>query len=267
MAYTTGNAERDKRLRRAIGELIACHEEVTFEAVAAHLPKDFELEEIEFSSMLADMAQGEDEPTEPPPPPPQVERVAPRALMIDKSPHGAPLPPETQENFESPREAEDEPPQIDTAEATPQPEIRLTAQEANRAVLDAQNRLGESRIQINLARDKTKRARAKLAAAITAWQEGAPPYTQEQLVRDHLRSEQEKRRQRIEGGIPPEYKPVGKSALDRAAAYSRDHTPEGAVRSRMQIGARRGAFPKSMQGQVNTDPRRGAVYKPLSVKA
>ena len=260
MAFTTGVPERDKRLRRAIGEVIAFNEPMSFEQVTQHLPKDFELEPEEYSGMLADMAHGEE-------PPPQVERVAPRTLMIAETPEGNPLPPETQENFESPREAEAAEPDEVTADATPQPEIRLTAQEANRAVLDAQNRLGQARINIDIARDKTAKARAKLANAITVWQTGLPPYTQEQLVRDHLRSEQEKRRQRIEGGIPPEYKPVGKSALDRAAAYSRDHTPEGAVRSRMQIGARRGAFPKSMQGQLNHDPRRGPVFKPPSVKA
>jgi hypothetical protein len=261
MTYTTGNVERDKRLRRAIGEIIACNEDLTIEAIAAHLPKDFELETAEAEGMAADMGHLETQP-EPP-----VERVNPRALMIEKTPHGAPLPPETLENFEAPREAEDEPSHINTANATPVLEIGMTGQEANNAILAAQNRLGEARIKINVARDSTARARAALASAITIWQTGLPPYTHENLIRDHLRSEQAKRKARIEGGVPPEYKPVGKSALDRAAAYSRDHTPEGAVRSRMQIGARRGAFPKSMQGQVNTDPRRGAVYKPPGVKA
>jgi hypothetical protein len=263
MTYSTGNSERDTRLRRAIGEAIACNEPMTLEQVAAHLPKDFDLEADELSGMLDAMAHDNDAPDEPPP---QVERVAP--LLIDATPDGHPFAqPKSLEKIEPPREAEAAEPHNDAADEAPQPEIRLTAQEANNAVLAAQNRLGEARININLARENTKRARGKLAAAITAWQNGATPYTQEQLVRDHLRSEQEKRRQRIEQGVPPQVKRVGKSALDISAAYSRDNTPEGAVRSRMQIGARRGAFPKSMQGQKNFDPARGAVYKPPSVKA
>ncbi len=264
MAYTTGSAERDKFLRRAIGEVIACHEQMTLEVVAAeHLPKDFELEADELSGMLDDMTHGDDAPDEPP----QVERVPPRkALMIDKSPHGAPLPPETLEKIEPPRAPEAEPPHIDAADEAPQPEIRMTAQEANQAILKAQNRLGNARIKINVTRDATAKARAKLADAITEWQSGAKPYTREALVRDHIRASNEARAQRVAQGIPPQVKAVGRSAIDRSAAYSKDYSAEGAARSRMQVGARRGAFPSSMKFQQNFDPKRGAVAK-LPVKA
>lgn len=266
MAYTTRNAERDKRIRRAIGEIVACNEPLTFEAIAEKLPKDFDLETAEAEGIAGNMGLLESDP-KPDEPPPQVERVSPRkALMIETSPHGAPLP-ETLEKIEPPRGAEATEPQEDAADATPQPEIRLTAQEANKAILDGQNRLGEARIQINKARDKTAKARAALASAITAWQNGAPAYTREQMTRDFIRGSNEARRQRIEGGIPPEVKAVGKSAIDRSAAYSKDYSAEGAARSRMQHGARRGAFPSSMKFQQNFDPRRGPVAKLPSVKA
>ncbi len=98
MTYSTGNSERDTRLRRAIAETIACNEPMTLEQVAAHLPKDFDLEADELSGMLDAMAHDNDAPDEPPP---QVERVAPHAaLMIAETPEGHPFAqPETQENF------------------------------------------------------------------------------------------------------------------------------------------------------------------------
>jgi hypothetical protein len=262
MVSATGSAIRDQVLYAAIRNLKA---EATFEAVAAALPVDFDLDEIEYSGAIKILAlQSKDDPPEPPP---QVERAAPRALLIDKNPDGHSLvPPKSLEKIEPPRDAQPEPPPIATAEATPEPV--LTAIEANHAILKAQNRLGEARIRLQHARDARMKAQGKLADAITAWQNGQEPYTQENLIRDHLRSEQEKRRVRIEQGVPPQAKIVGNSAVDRAAAYGKDNSPEGFVHSRMQAGRRRGAFPASEQYQRNTDPRRGPVFtgKP-SVKA
>jgi hypothetical protein len=257
MVSATGSAIRDQVLYAAIRNLKV---EATFEAVAAALPADFDLDEIEYSGARKILAlQSKDDPHEPPP---LVERVAPRALLIDKNPDGHSLvPAKSFEKIEPPRAAQPEPPPIATAEVTPEP-VRMTAIEANHAILKAQNRLGEARIRLQHARDGKMKAQAKLADAITAWQNGQEPYTQENLIRDHLRSEQEKRRMRIEQGVPPQAKIVGNSALDRAAAYGKDNSPEGFVHSRMQAGRRRGAFPASEQYRRNIDPRRGPVFKP-----
>jgi hypothetical protein len=263
----TGNDTRDKFLRRAIGEVVALHERPTLQTISERLPKDFAADQEEVDGMLAEMNIGVAAEKPKAIPSQKTENLAP---MIQTNPEGHALASKSLENFEPPREAEADESHEDAADETPAPEIRLTAQEANAAILKAQNRLGEARIVIQRRRDATAKARAALATAITVWQCGLPPYSREQLVRDHLRSEQEKRRQRIEGGIPPEVKPVGKSAIDRRAAYSTDNSAEGFARKRNAVeggdGARRGAFPKSMMNQRNFDPRRGPVFKPPGVK-
>jgi len=253
MTYSTGNIERDKMLRRVIGELVACHEKPTLAAVQENLPRDFDADADEVMGMLIDMKLVEVEHVEPVEPP---AKIGPTLTA----------PPKPLKKIEPPREAQPEPPHEDTADSAP--ERILSAQEANNAILAASNRVAEARASLTVRRRETATARAALANAITIWQTGLPPYTREQLIRDHLRSEQEKRRQRIEGGIPPQVKIVGKSAIDRAAAYSHDNSPEGAVQSRMQgNGRRRGAYPKNMLHQKNFDPARGPVFKVPGVKA
>ncbi len=263
MSYSTGNLERDKMLRKAINRVRGRGEEMTLENIASKLPPDFQVDEQEAEGMLEAMQAG-------------VSSSAPAAsavgdVSLEVTAHvpdnAAPLIATNPEGHPFPKiePVEDEPVEPLTFEPPVEPPVerpRLTQIEANKAILAAQDRLGQARIEIQKARFNTQRARTALANQITIWQTGLPAYSREELVRDFLRSEQEKRRQRIEGGIPPEYKPVGKSAIDRAAAYSRDNSPEGAVRSRMTGGGmRRGAFPKSMQHQSNFDPRRGAVAK------
>jgi len=254
-SFATGSAIRDQVLYTAIRSVKG---EVTFEAVVAALPQDFDMDEIEYNAAIKILAVNMDEPPEPPP---QVERTAPRALMIDKNPDGHSLvQPKSLEKIEAARAPQPEPSPVTTAKAAPEPV--MTAFEANAAILKAQNRLGEARIRVQRARDAKMKAQGALADAITAWQNGQEPYSQENLIRDHLKSEQEKRRQRIEGGIPPQVKPRGGSAIDIAAAYSKDNSPEGFTRSRMQNGRSRGAFSKIAQHQINYDPRRGPVGKP-----
>jgi hypothetical protein len=254
MVSATGNAIRDQILYAAIRKLTG---EITFEATVAALPNDFDLDETEYNGAIKilDLYGAPDDPE-----PPQGERTAP--LMIDKTPDGKhSLIPKTLEKIGAPRAPLPERPPIATARATPEP-VRLTAIQANHAVLEAQRRLGEGRIVLQRARDAKIKAQGALANAITIWQTGMPPYTQENLIRDHLRSEQEKRRQRIEGGAPPQAKTHGHSAIDIAAAYSKDNSPEGFARSRFENGRQRGAFPKSALHQKNYDPRRGPVFKP-----
>jgi hypothetical protein len=240
MVTATGSPIRDKILYDVIRKLTG---EVTFEAAVAALPTDFDLDDVEFNGAVS------------------ILRMAP--MMISENPDGHSLAPsKSLENIEPPRDAKPEPPHIDTAEATPEP-VRMTAVQANRVIIDAQTHLGEARIVLQRARDHKMKSQGALATAITAWQNGAPPYTQEMLIRDHLRSEQEKRRVRTEQGVPPQAKTHGNSAVDIAAAYSKDNSPEGAVRSRFQNdGRRRGAFPKSQLGTRNYDPARGPVWKP-----
>jgi len=255
--FTTGNQERDQMYREKISSIGAG---VTFETLVAAMPADFGAEAEEYEAFLAQSFTGAA------PPPAGTDLTS--APMFDKTPDGqhSLVPSKSLENIEAPRAAEVEASGNDVA---PQPEILLTSAEANQAALSAQNKLTEAQVTARRAKEAAAKARAVLAAAIAEWRDGAPPYTQEMLLRDHLRSEQEKRKARIEGGGAQMPAPrVGRSYIDKAAAYGRDASPEGHVRSRMQNGgSHRGAFPSSQKYQMNYDPKRGPVAKPPGAKA
>ena len=96
------------------------------------LPQDFAPEEDESEKLLAEMSDSRRSTLAEPQPQ--------TALMIDKTPDGRSLvPPKSLNNFDAPREAEADEPQA------PQPEIRLTAVEANRAVFTAKTNLAKRR--------------------------------------------------------------------------------------------------------------------------
>jgi hypothetical protein len=249
MTSATGNLVRDTILYDALRKLGGSS---TFEETVAALPPDFDLDEMEYSGAI------------------KILKLAPhQPLMIETTPAGTPLAPEpvevVEEKFSNDIHGTIAP--SDTNERVGELPIepveeRLTLAQANDAVLDAENALGEARLALRNAQQRTKDARAALANAVTIWQTGLPVYSAERNVRDHLRASQAARRQRIELGGPTATTPPGKSYLDRAAKYGRDQSPEGAARSRMMHGAHRGAFPTSAKFQDNHDPRRGPVAKP-----
>jgi hypothetical protein len=258
MVSATANPVRDEILYSAIRKLGGSP---TFEETVAALPQDFDLDETEYSGAIKIVALKTQPPDEPPP---QVERVAPHALMIDKTPSGDPLPVEPVETIEAATEIEEAKPVENQGENPEEISSPLTQQEANDAVLAAENALGEARFALRRAQENTKAARAAVANAVTIWQTGLPVYSAERNVRDHLKQSQEARRIRVEQGGPTATARPGKSYLDRAAKYGRDNSPEGAARSRMQHGAHRGAFSRSevaANSFQNRDPRRGPVVK------
>jgi hypothetical protein len=249
MTYSTGSKERDTFLRRAIGEIVALKEPLSVEAIAANLPNDFELETEEAEGMCAAMGHLE-------------MAFIPAAAgkpLIEENPEGQPFP-KSLEKIEAAHASEAEASAEASADTTPVPV--MTRDEASNAVLAAHNALGEARIAYRKSQEATRAARAALATSITVWQTGQPPYTREDMTRDFIRGSNAARAQRAANGTPPQAKAIGKSYIDRAAAYDRDNSAEGAARSRMQTGSHRGAFPKSMKGALNFDPRRGPVAKP-----
>ena len=228
MASATGNPVRDGILYEVIRKIGGG---VSFESAVAALAPDFDLDESEYTAAMKilNMAPG-----------PQSDvPVRIEAGSEVPAPQSLPHPPQS-------------------IEAHPEP---LTHQEAADAVLATDNALGEARMKLRDRQAETKLARSALATSITIWQTGLPHYSAERNVRDHLKAEQAARRQRIEQGGPAATAQPGKSYIDRAAKYGRDNTPEGAARSRMQNGARRGAFGFSQKFQKNFDPARGPVAK------
>jgi hypothetical protein len=113
----------------------------------------------------------------------------------------------------------------------------------------AEQTLANARVAVMVAQNAERGARAKLAEAVTTFQKGFPKVTHEQLMRDVIASEQ----QRKAAGHPlrPQGQP-GKSVVDRVAFYGRGGNPA-------RGDYRRGAFAASAKGAPNYDPRRGAV--------
>ena len=265
MAYSTGVQERDKRLRRAIGEVLALHEQPSLDVVASHLPKDFELEEFELSSMLAD-----DTPDEPP----QVESTAPvpgwEALraglahkqMIEETPAGDPLP-KTLDKITSSQEFEDAPPHSLPAEATPVPEIN--EQQARAVLTHSNKRLADARSAMVVATETLKNLRANLSTEIYRWQLLFKPVqqTREQLVRETIAANQQLKQDIKDGKVaPPRHGgPRGRSYIDQtsgrggsandfARRYQGVHTTVNGQPVKVTKGARGNAFPSQYQGRT-----------------
>ena len=158
---TTGNDERDKMLRRAIGECIALREEPVIGLVIEKLPADFDLLPEELADALAEM------------------KLAPESLK----------------KIEAPRAPEPEPPHIDTADSTP--EAKISREQAQHLMEVAHVRLDNARIAVKIAQQDLGNTKGKLATAIIAWQQQADPLTpaerREREMRNHLASEQAKR--------------------------------------------------------------------------
>lgn len=236
MTYSTGNETRDAMLRRVIGEVLACHERPTLEAVAAGLPADFAVEQEEIDGMLGNMK----------PPPPEPFPVAPPGkLAIETTPAGDPLPteapaPAVTYTIEAATPAE-------AAAVVP----KIAEAEARRQLDEVNARLGAAREALVNAQIVRRDRRAALAASITAWQllsesatEGLTAEQRRQIeVRNHLAA----------------------TAAERASRRKAHSGATAFVQKNMRNGPQRGAY--SMQaavrsGFVNHNPSRGPVEKP-----
>jgi hypothetical protein len=148
-----------------------------------------------------------------------------------------------------------------------------TIQLALQCKIAADQALADARV-LQMTEDRQERElRAKLAEAVAAFQSGFPKVTRDQLMREFIASEQQRRA----GGVPQrqaQSRP-GKSYFDRSRFYgargdANDMARQSAPLTEAQArkigghgpgtkGNARGAFPKHMLGATNYDPRRGAV--------
>jgi hypothetical protein len=255
MTYSTGNAERDKRLRRSIGEVMMAHEQPTLEAVAKNLPQDFAVDAEELSGMLGEMGvikTGSDDA-----PPPQVAH----AQMIEQTPTGEKLPPpETLEKIALPDRPEGEQPHDPPAASTP--EAKISEGQARAMVTAANARLTRARERMVTAQNVLKARRADLSAEILGWQTLCKPMQQsrEDLVRQHIAANQQYKQDVADGKIaPPTPRTRGRSFIDRtsgrggnandfARRYSGEHASLGGAA--VHKGARRNAYPSQYQGRT-----------------
>lgn len=236
MTYTTGSEERDRWLKRALGEVLACHEQPTLEAVAAALPSDFQLDEEELSGMLGNMQPQTAEP---------FPAAPPGKPVIETTPAGDPLPTEAvapQGTYlieaSSPAEAE-----------TILPKVREA--EARRQLDEANAKLGAARESLVNAQVDRRHRREALAGAIHQWQllaenttDGMSAEARRQVeVRNHLAA----------------------TAAERAARGKPHPKAARFARRTMRNGPSRGAYSMSdaaRAGFINRDPSRGPVKLP-----
>lgn len=125
-----------------------------------------------------------------------------------------------------------------------------TREECNARGVELQTKLNAARAAVITLQQKLRDARGVAAKAVTEWQTGFRPITREQLVRQHIASEQQRKQDLKDGKIPPKQMPrVGNSYFDRAGAYGQGDASTFA-RKRMQRGGQRGAFPPNMRGRT-----------------
>jgi len=211
--YSTGNPERDTRLRRAIQECVACNEHPVYGNVIEHLPADFDLDaDEELRPMLADLYPAS-------------------APQID-------VPSESLENIEPPHANGAAPLDDPLADDALEPVI---------SVIEAQRLVAESHLRMARATDAQRTARGKVALALERFQR-ATMQTQDfsSLVREHIQSENQLRADRAAGKIPARHQRRLGSAIDSFAYHTRA-SGRGAGGGR-SFG--RGAYPASMRGRV-----------------
>lgn len=92
------------------------------------------------------------------------------------------------------------------------------------SVVEAQRRLVEAQLRCARATDRQRQARGNVALALEKFQRATmQTQTPEQLMREHIASENEQRRLRVEGKLPSRggQRRLG-SAIDATAYYSRN---------------------------------------------
>jgi hypothetical protein len=229
---------RNPRRNQMIEEAIAAHpgEPMTVANLAQYFEPAFDFGEDDLdwyreAHPIEFEAEAEPTPVATQAPAPEPQPPQARALAASRAPESKPLE----------RVAPEPAPPADPAA------IEAAVSRRNKAEQD----LANARV-LQITEDNTERAlRGDLAKAVGAFQSGFPPITREQLMRDVIASEQERKA----AGHPsrPKSQP-GKSVVDRVAFYGRGGNPA-------RGDYRRGAFSSQAKGAPNYDPRRGAVAK------
>jgi hypothetical protein len=231
----TGNPARDLMLRQAIEAY-----GTDLDALKAALPGDFGTDQDEVDAMVAAISVVEGQ---------HVETVETVEMLT---------PSKSLENIEPPHANGAARPHHEARPDAPQPETEpsLTLVEAQAALAVWQTKAQAARIELR-NRDMAQRtARGKLADAINYFLRGNVTMTREQLQREHIASEQQRK---AEGGGRRRHAPShGPSAYDigRAGHGNSVNQRYGAVRRALLPGQRayslEGAMARSGSAKVDT---------------
>lgn len=257
----TGNPERDRMLREAIGKVVGMGKTPSLKLVSRALPEDFALDQIELDAMLAAMNQ-----PSPDEPPPMIE-----ADPVKRDADGHPLipvnlvaRPKSLEKIDPPHANEPAQPHDDTANSTGEPEI---GEREARAILDHSNRrLSKARSAMVVAAETLKTYRADVSSAIYQWQLLFLPQQQtfESLIRDTIAANQQYKQDVKDGKIaPPPRQGRGRSYIDQTNGHG-GTASDFARRSQLQTagtegkpvykGYRRQSLPSQFQGRQIRPP-------------
>ena len=117
-----------------------------------------------------------------------------------------------------------------------------------------ENRLHQTRSEQMQAHRVARDKRGRVAECLQLWQTGGVVLTHAELIKQHLASEKELRRRRIEDGLSPQRnQSVGPSRVDREGAYSMGGSAEDHVRRHMQRGWRRGGLTATQAAHANAE--------------
>jgi hypothetical protein len=259
--------ERITMLRDAFAACFKAGENPTVKNIRGRLPKDFFLdfdsgEPLDDATVLAEIQEAQ--------------RSAARPHeMIEVSPHGAKLPPATVEEELGGGDLEDD---DDDSQAAPEtvsmPVVEAAPVARESTGLSPQARLTAARErerellgQLPILHANVKDARAALAEAVRAYQDGGPKQTHADLARDFIRASNAEREARARGeswAMRPARERRGNLApVDSQRIYSQGGNADDFARKQMKTGNRRGAYPKQSLGMTNRDPSRGAVPAPV----
>jgi hypothetical protein len=124
----------------------------------------------------------------------------------------------------------------------------LTRDDLLEYVTAVEDQLHIFRSEVRRLDELVLKARAVVAQKINQWQCGNKIITPEQNMREHLKSEQEKRRLRAAGLLPTREQPaVANSMIDHMRAPG-PIGPNSAAYYRQRNGFNRGAFPRQARG-------------------
>jgi hypothetical protein len=121
-------------------------------------------------------------------------------------------------------------------------------QEADAAILAAQNALAEARASVERLTRNVRIKRIACADAISNWQRSFPPIDRCTMVRQQIAADQARRladAPPVDPNAPPE-----RSYIDRAASYASGGTADDFARKFFRNGGcHRGGLPRSMVGR------------------
>ena len=283
---TENGNERAAMIRDALAQCFKAGEAANVANVKQKLPDDFwfdydsgkDLDDMEAFREIQSVFQTLPKPA-PDEPPPMVERVAPRAMIEDRPDGQGKLAPVEAEAFPAhlpPSEKIAEPLAELSPNVEPQQVTQKTADHAASGPGNvSQARLDELRkIEGDLLAERPALQRAERDlrdelqnAKIAFAQIDTRRQTPAELSRQFREQSQLQRAARKRGeawATPPERRPGGERAyVDIERAYSQGGDGNTFARRMMQTGNRRGAYSKQSLGQINRDPSRGAVPKPV----